>query len=669
MDATLAECPLQHRQPSAALAPDEELLLPMHKRVVTQYAAGEDGATELRLFYGDKEISFDEAELFPFGERLAKQARFTAGSAAAWGPGYTWPQIAGLLEALLDEGILVRAAGLPQDEPTGGDVPSPLPPAPATVPRTWIEAEQVAASLAGRPLDPAHLELVIPVFRVAHPALDAEGRQVGESNVFPKGLRLEVPTRWRTCIYPGTRFHADRPMNVSALKSMRAHWPQMMAMLAGVREAYLERFPGARAGWTVGHLERLATVVLALPTYLMVRAEERVANGALHPALSCLFRVTDGLRMTMHQMLFVPIGEPALPPDTPMSGAEILAYAERNYSFYGDHGVCAGPQAMIEHFLAVLVDGREPEPAALAPELEDAMAVLGQAVDYGLLALQAHAAAFSVWPAMARAYERMAAICEKWADEGELSEPGVLALRDRLRARIASLNASTYLANEEWRAGRDRVYADMFEQCAAGHSERRRESLPAQLAANRQHCDGAFMHRMRQALGAAVGSADTGSLHAGQLASCLVQYAETEQAIVRTACAVQQRINRLLQRPAARHPFAASQLNIHKLLQPADPGRLPYLWDELEAALGIRLEAGEDAIELIETNSGGIRCLFNVQSCTTLMKDRDMNVKTNVRAGSGKQNRGGSTGGTDNPIGSEDPVVPVVPPVSRCVGI
>jgi hypothetical protein len=93
------------------------------------------------------------------------------------------------------------------------------------------------------------------------------------------------------------------------------------------------------------------------------------------------------------------------------------------------------------------------------------------------------------------------------------------------------------------------------------------------------------------------------------------------------------------------------------------------LWDELEAALGIRLEAGEDAIELIETNSGGIRCLFNVQSCTTLMKDRDMNVKTNVRAGSGKQNRGGSTGGTDNPIGSEDPVVPVVPPVSRCVGI
>jgi hypothetical protein len=40
-----------------------------------------------------------------------------------------------------------------------------------------------------------------------------------------------------------------------------------------------------------------------------------------------------------------------------------------------------------------------------------------------------------------------------------------------------------------------------------------------------------------------------------------------------------------------------------------------------------------------------------------------MKVKTNVRAG--KQNRGG---GSDNPPGSEDPVLPP-PPISRCVGV
>jgi hypothetical protein len=611
MDHALAECPLQHPTPTAALAPDEELVLPLHKRVVTQYASGEDGAPELRLFYGDKEISFDEPELFPFGERLAKQERFLAGSAAAWGPGYAWPQVRELLETLIEEGVLLRAPDAALDSPTGGDVASPLPPAPAGEPSSaalsWNEPAQVASRLVGRTLEPGHLELVVPIFRIAHPALDAEGRQVGESNVFPKGLRLEVPTRWRTCIYPGTRFQADRPMNVSALKSMRAHWPQMMVMLARAREAYLERFPAARGGWTVGHLERLATTVLALPTYMLVRRGAKVANGALHPALSCLFRVTDGLRMTMHQMLFVPIGEPALPPDTPVTSREVLAYAERNYSFYGDHGVCAGPQIMIEHFFAVLVDGAQPDPAPLAPELEDAIGALGEAVDYGMLALQAHAAAFSVWPAMARAYETIAAICEEWAEAGE---PGVVLLRDRLRRHLASLKASTYLATEEWRASRDQAYADMFAQCAAGHSETRNESLPAQIAAQKQPRDEGLARALRLALASALDVADGDGTHAQQLAGCLMTYAETEQALVRVACSVQRRINAMLGRPAPQQPFAAHQLNIHNLLQRGgskedkeDAKRLPYLWDELEAALGIRLDALEDGIRLNETDT------------------------------------------------------------------
>jgi hypothetical protein len=608
MDHALDECPLQHAMPAAALAPDEELVLPLHKRVVTQYATGEDGAPELRLFYGDKEISFDEPELFPFGERLASQERFLAGSAAGWGSGYPWPRVRELLETLIEEGVLLRASDAALDSPAGGDVASPLPPAPAGAPASsalsWNEPAQVARQLTGRMLDPGHLELVVPIFRIAHPALDAEGRQVGESNVFPKGLRLEVPTRWRTCIYPGTRFQADRPMNVSALKSMRAHWPQMMILLARVREAYLQRFPLARAGWTVGHLERLATTVLALPTYMLVRRDGKVANGALHPALSCLFRVTDGLRMTMHQMLFVPIGEPALPPDTPVTSRDVIAYAERNYSFYGDHGVCAGPQIMIEHFFAVLVDGAQPDPAPLAPELEDALAVLGQAVDYGLLALQAHAAAFSVWPAMARAYETMATACEEWAETGE---PGVLLLRDRLRLHMASLKESTYLATEAWRTGRDLAYADMFAQCAAGHSETRNESLPAQLAAQQRPRDEGLARTLRLALAAALHGVDADSQHVDLLADCLMRYAETEQALVRIACGVQRRINAMLGRPAPREPFAASQLNIHNLLQRSgteeDARRLPYLWDELDAALGIRLDATEDGIRLNELNT------------------------------------------------------------------
>jgi hypothetical protein len=67
-------------------------------------------------------------------------------------------------------------------------------------------------------LELAYLELVIPIFRVAHIAIDEDGRQVGEANFFPKPLRLDIPTEWRTCHYPGTRYQSQ-PMNVTALKS------------------------------------------------------------------------------------------------------------------------------------------------------------------------------------------------------------------------------------------------------------------------------------------------------------------------------------------------------------------------------------------------------------------------------------------------------------------
>ncbi|MBK8860404.1 MAG: hypothetical protein IPN48_05530 [Sphingomonadales bacterium] len=125
------------------------------------------------------------------------------------------------------------------------------------------------------------------------------------------------------------------------------------------REAYLNRFPAARSGWTVGDVERLTVSVLALPSYMLLRCKEPVANGDLHPALSNLFRVTDGLRMVMHQMLFLPLYEPMKQPDMLVVAGDILDYADRNL-FHSDHGVCAGPRFMIEDFLGVILDGAEP---------------------------------------------------------------------------------------------------------------------------------------------------------------------------------------------------------------------------------------------------------------------------------------------------------------------
>jgi hypothetical protein len=343
-----------------AIGTDDLLVLPMHKSMVVQYSTDRSGAPELHLSYGGKEISFDEPELFGFGETLAKQSQFRAGAATAWGPGYAWTQVQELLAQLIAQGILERA-----DEHAASEAPadsrarpSPLPPAASPTPRTWRECETITRELAGRPVELGYLELIVPIFRVAHVAMDADGRQVGEANVFPRALRLDVPTEWLTCIYPGTRYKVDRPMNVTALKSMRAHWGQMMATLHRIRSAFFRRFPQAAQGWTVGHLERLATLVLAVPSYQLMRCDRPLENGALHPALSSLFRVTDGLRMTMHQMLFVPFGEPTLSPHAPMTSQQILSYAERNYSFHSETGVCAGPRNMVQEFLGVA--GRRP---------------------------------------------------------------------------------------------------------------------------------------------------------------------------------------------------------------------------------------------------------------------------------------------------------------------
>ena len=186
----------------AWLALHDELVLPLHKRVVTQYFDDPaSGVRELRLFYADKEISFDEPELFAFGETLARQSRFVAGDALAWGTPGDWPRLRALLQQLIDAGVLRRTDDGDLDERILGEAgtrPSPLAPAKTAVARSWHECPGLMAELTGRPLDIGYLELVVPIFRVAHMSLDAEGRQVGESNAFPAVLRVDVPTRWRT---------------------------------------------------------------------------------------------------------------------------------------------------------------------------------------------------------------------------------------------------------------------------------------------------------------------------------------------------------------------------------------------------------------------------------------------------------------------------------------
>ncbi|RFO96626.1 hypothetical protein DIC66_11405 [Rhodoferax lacus] len=587
------------------LAADAELVFPLSKRVITQYLKNEQGQDALFLFYGDQEISFDEPELFAFGEALGAQSRFAAGAATGWGTGYAWEQVQALLEQLLQAGILEHAAPLeaqtcPMHRPDG-DRASPLPPATSSVARTWLECEAITRELTGRSIELAHLELVIPVFRIAHLVQDAEGRQVGEANVFPKALRLEVPTRWRACIYPGSRYQDSRPMNVSALKSMRAHWPAMMAAILRIREAYLQRFPAARTGWTVGDVERLSTLVLAVPTYMLMKSGQTVANGALHPVLSNLFRVTDGVRMTTHQMLFVPVAEATLSPLAPINSAELYAYAERNHAFGSTHGVCAGPRVMIEEFLGVLLDGQVPAATQGLQQdaaVEAALAEMEQAFDYGLLGLQAHAVVFSLWPLMTRTYEQMHTIATQWRGPQSLA---LARLRRHLQDKVDILKNETLHATEAWRANREQVYADIFVHCAQGLGQPAQHSLP-ELVKARQASPVALRQQLRALLRAQFSPGQQAvSPGVEALTDCLAHYFLQSQALLAIAVDIQADINALLQRAPALWAFSAADLDVHVLLQGSEARHLPHLLDELENLLGFKAVVSRESISLFSS--------------------------------------------------------------------
>jgi len=594
---------------SAWLAADDELVFPKHKRAFVQYVTGESGAAELHLYYGDKEISFDEPELFDFGEGLAKQPRFLAGTATTWGKDYDWPRIRVLLEQLIEEGVLRRAT--PDDEPElppARDLsrPSPLPPAPCAVPRTWLEAETIIPELTGRALELGYLELVLPLYRIPHVAMDAEGRQVGEGNVFPKALRVEVPTEWRTCPHAGGRYQHERPMNVSALKSMRAHWKQMMVALGRVREVYLQRFPRARQGWTVGDLHCLSALVLSIPGYLMLRTRDRVANGELHPVLSSMYRVTDGVRMVMHHMLFSEDLETALPLHAPMTGAELYAYAERNDIFISDHGVCAGPRAMIEEFLRVIMDGHEIEDAAsvvLAEPVEAALQELDAVFDYVLLGLQAYSVVFSRWPEMTRAYEELVPIVTEWT--GSAADAARL-FRERLERSVTFLRTLTRQNTEERRLKREQVYVEMYARSAqALNTSPAWESLSQRITAVAVGNDADASDQLHSLLQQRFSGADDVSI--ARVVNVLMNYFRCEQAIVRAGNEIQQRINQLLGRERPTRSLTGADLAIHyRLLESiynaehlaSVGGHLPYLVDDLEQQLNLRIVITGEAMDI-----------------------------------------------------------------------
>lgn len=587
-----AACPFAGSS-DAAFGPATVLAVPRRRSMVAQRSRTPDGQPLLTLYHGGHEVTFDEPDLFAFAEGLAARDAFLAAEATTWGDGYPWTRVQPLLEALIEAGVVAHADDVADGGIVAGVRPSPLPAARCAQPRSWSETEALMDELTGRALEPGWLEMVVPVFRVAHISLDADGRQVGEANVFPPALRLDVPTRWRTCLYPGTRHQPDRPMNVEALRGMQRHWTQMMTALLRVREAYLARCPATRPDGhlTIGEIERLAVCVLAIPTYGLVRARHPIASGALHPALSSLFRVTDGLRMVMHQMLFVPLGEPTREASEVVGADEIHAYAERNYAFHSEHGVCAGPPDRVAEFLHVLVEGAEPQHGlteALDPEVEAALTDMTAAMDYAFLGLQVHAGVFSVWPAIARAYEGI-------ADALEGAQAGDLAARFAAHRRV--LKSSTYLGDESLRRHREAVYQDMVAACGTalgdpfGDDDIAQQRRTARVEAATHAAD--LRRRLAERLPATA---------VEPILEAVLDLIASTAAAIAVGAEPQGRINRLLGRRQPRRPFESVDLDLHNRLNDLQPRRLPCIFDELADAFGLSFTITADGLDWTVAN-------------------------------------------------------------------
>jgi hypothetical protein len=530
-----------------AIESTERLFVPHRKRISYTYVTSAEGVQELRIDYGAKEVTFDDPRFFAFGEQLVATPAFTGELATTWGPGYAWSELEPMIEALLDEGILGRGADV--DDPRGGGiVDSPLPPSACPVARWWTAAdcEAITRELTGRPVELGYLEVVVPIYRVAHMALDADDRQVGEGNVVPPRLRVDRDTEWRVCQYAGSRYRDDKPMNVTALKAMIKYWKPILSTLLELRRALRARIVEAdrpEGVWTIGELHTLACAVLGAPAFLLLRQGD--AAPPLDPVLSSMFRIMDGVRMTTLNMMFSI--EHTCRADDRVTADGLYQRAEDSALFIDSTGVCAGPAHMIRELLATVVDGTatdEIRHRARPAQAEALIAQLPDAIDYGLYALQTWALSMATWIAMSRAYEAiLAAAPDHPARAGLLADWAVL---ERMQLVIPSdrevhLEGYRDAYERAWRASRTPIGPASFADAIA----------PPQAPAL-----------------------------ADPVAEIIASYLRAEQAIIDRIYPLQAAINALLDRPRPARPLTGRDLHAQYALG-GFSAWFPYLLDTL----------------------------------------------------------------------------------------
>jgi hypothetical protein len=587
------------------VGPDDQLSVPHRKRMHHAYVTSEEGVRELCIYYGIKEVTFDEEHLFPFGEQLVRQGSFTAGQATSWGPGYAWEELRPLFEALLAEGIIKR--GAQTDDPRGGGlVPSQLAPSTCPVPRSWsaAECESITGDLGGRSIEIGNIEAILSVYRIPHPALDGDDRQVGEANVWPPSLRLDRDTEWRVCQYSGSRYRDDRPMNVTALKAMIKHWKPMMSAILEIRAEAKPRLARSNDAWAVSDMHLLSGIILSVPSYLLMKRGGTSPPSRIHPVLSSMFRISDGIRMVTHEMMFLS-DERTRMPDEIVTAEDLYAFAERNGTFLAGAGVCAGPKAMIDEFLTTVFSGTAPErteSVVQAPEVRALLDDLPDAVDYGFLGLMSWSVVRSVWLGMSIVYKALRELFATPVGESELGT----RIRARLEDHWFKLNAAK-IASDYERDVHLQVYVDTYEQSRrALRSPIGAPTLAERITACPERPEHvAAASQLREILTARFAGIDLAGVPVVEkMVELFVYYLREEQAVLASTAEIQAEINARLERPQPTRPLSVRDLRMTYAMYGGFIAKFPYLFDMLEEELGFHVTCTATTIEITDRRTG-----------------------------------------------------------------
>jgi len=372
----------------AELQPSEVLCIPKRRRLTHSRFKNDEGQEVLHLFYGEVELIFDEPDVAPVGEKLMQVERFRAEEAMTWSSAapHEWEKIRDLLQALLDQNVLKRVADLPAS--VAESFPPRLGLAPeGREPRTFSAHDDrcpvITEEAFGRAFDLSNLEVLVPIYRVAHPAMDTDGRQVGENNVMPRTLFLDLPTQRKVCGFAGSRYQDELPMNVTAMKHMAKRWPELLSLSEQFREALFARLPPRDpSSLRAGEVHFLAVCQLASVAYVMVRGVDPVPNGQLDGGLAAMFRLIDGVRLVTNDVLRATAGQHGC--ETPLNAFRINEWAENHLIYRGTWGVCAGPPGLIDEYFRVTL-GETSAPIQVEPSVAARLGDLEAAIDYGLL--------------------------------------------------------------------------------------------------------------------------------------------------------------------------------------------------------------------------------------------------------------------------------------------